>query len=170
MATSSVEFSMNQRVVVLCASLLSPAWVVSAFATPRPDVPCLPAHGTRIASFRALPAPVPLEMLGRFAPGVPPATLADSLIAERDAAWQVTDVVSPGAQLPGRRFILGFRAGDRVWVWYESGGIAHMFHVVTFEPGGGQPWRISGHRADGSLAKLCARLETVDTSVYDRFW
>ena len=164
---------MNQRVVALCICLLIAARVTAAIAAESPDVPCLPGHASRIASFQALPAPIPIEMLGRFAPGVPPATLAmsaDSLIAERDGAWQVTDVATPGARLPGRRFILGFRAADRVWAWYESGGIAHMFHVVVFEPGGGQPWRVSRHLADGSIATLCTRLETAATSVYDQFW
>ncbi len=164
---------MHRRVLVLCFCLLILAPIATTAAAPSPDVPCVPNHASRFTSFQALPAPVPLELLRRFAPDVPPAALAtmtDSLIAKRDSDWQVTDVVSPGAQLPGRRFILGVQAADHVWVWYESGGIAHMFHVAVFEPGGGQPWRVSHHFVDGSVAKLCARLQTATASVYDPFW
>jgi hypothetical protein len=167
------ELLMNRCMAVLCACLLNSARIVETFAAPSPEVPCPPDHGSRIESFRDFPAPIPLEMLRRFAPGVPPATLAtsaDSLIAPRDAAWQVTDVVTQGTPLPGRRFIQGFRASDRVWAWYESGGIAHMFHVVEFKPGDGQRWRVSRHQADGSIARLCAKLESASISVYDSFW
>jgi len=55
-------------------------------------------------------------------------------------------------------------------VWYESGGIAHMFHVVVFNRGGGQAWSVSRHLAEGSLINLCHRLEVPAVSVYDQYW
>ena len=144
-----------------------------AFGAPTPEVPCHQGNGPRFTSFESLPSPVPLDLLGRFAPEVPTsrlAAMAPTLMARRDADWQVTDVVRQGPALPGRRFILGTQGGDRLLVWYESGGIAHMFHVVVFDRGGSSAWSVSRHLSDGSLVDLCHRLEAPGASVYDQFW
>ena len=160
-------------VAFLCAVLVGIVPWAPASAAPSPDVPCPPAGASRFTTFSTVPPPIQREMLGRFAPGLPSATLeakADSLMAPRDATWQVTDVVTPGTRLPGRRFIEGFQTRDRVWVWYESGGLAHMFHVAVFESGRDQSWRVLRHVAEGTLKTLCSRLASPASGAYDEFW
>jgi hypothetical protein len=107
-----------------------------------------------------------------FVPGTPDARLVgmeSRAVARRDASWQAGDVMSPGPAPPGRRFILGAQSGDRLLVWYESGGIAHMYHLAVFNRRGGA-WSLSRHLAEGSLPALCRRLDGNGASAYDQYW
>ena len=113
--------------VVAAATSLATA----AAAEPSPEVSCALA-GNDTASFTSLDAMAPaigVELGRRMA--VAGAGAPTPLMAPRDAAWQVTDVVVE--PLPGRRFILGGRTGSRWYVWYESGGVAHLYHLAIFD-------------------------------------
>ncbi len=103
----------------------------AAVAEPSPQVSCDLA-GNDTASFTALDAMAPAigAELGRRM-SVAGAGAPTPVMAPRDAAWQVTDVVVE--PLPGRRFIQGGRSGSRWYVWYESGGIAHLYHLAIFD-------------------------------------
>ena len=160
----------------LWITLIAGVSVVSAAdaiaAGPNPVIPCVPPSVVRLPSFKALPQPIQADLLGRFAPGEPPArraAMAGELIATPGADWQVTDVISPGRSLPGRRFVLGARSGDRLWVWYESGGIARQTHVAAYQ-GGDANWRLVRGLAGGTPAELCPRLGRADTTAVDAFW
>ena len=161
---------MTKRSALVICALFSLAGTCAAMAAPSPTPPC-GAGGRQFTSFESLPQQVSLNILRHFAPDEPVAQLVASknpLMAKRDADWQVTDV--PGNRdLPGRRFILGAHVGNQLLVWYESGGVAHMYHVAVFTQAGPQ-WRQSRHLAEGSLVALCRRLGTRDTSVYDQYW
>ncbi len=50
-------------------------------------------------------------------------------LAEPGANWQATDVVTLGTNLPTKRLIWAVASPDQCIVHYESGGIAHMFHI-----------------------------------------
>ena len=152
------------------AALLSLVGTCGALAEQSPTPPCR-AGGQHFTSIESLPRPVMLTILHHFAPDEPIAQLVAAkppLVAKRDADWQVTDAHSD-RDLPDRRFILGAQAGDQLLVWYETGGIAHMYHLAVFAQAG-QGWRQSRHLADGSLAALCRRLGTRDNSVNDQSW
>jgi hypothetical protein len=79
-----------------------------------------------------------------------------------------------GRNLPGRRFIDGTEIGDRLYVWYESGGIAHMYHLAVYAPTGQRQSTLLKHFAAGSLAILCRVLEGSTTipenDLYQKFW
>ena len=47
--------------------------------------------------------------------------------------YQVTDVVM-GHRLPSRRLIFAGTCGDRWFIHYELGGIAHMYLILIFRP------------------------------------
>jgi len=105
--------------------------VGAAAAEPSPQGSC-DIKGNDTASFTSLDAMAPaigVELGRRMA--VPGASAPTPVMAPRDAAWQVTDVVTE--PLPGRRFILGGRTGSRWYVWYESGGVAHLYHLAIFD-------------------------------------
>ncbi len=85
--------------------------------------------------------------------GTEPADIA-AMIAPRDADWQVTDVVM-GRPLPFRRFIMAIGSANRMLIWYESGGLAHAYHLTTLEASaGGDAWRLVSDR-QGALQQLC---------------
>jgi hypothetical protein len=70
-----------------------------------------------------------------------PRGAADALgfaMAERGAAFQVTDVLGPGPALPGSRFVAARQTGCRLALRYEYGGIAHGFATALLE------WRSRG--------------------------
>lgn len=54
-------------------------------------------------------------------------------MAERGARWQATDMIEPGARLPGTRFILARLRGCHLAIRYERGGIAHTYHTAVLE-------------------------------------
>ena len=54
-------------------------------------------------------------------------------MAERGARFQATDVMSPGAQLPGSRFIAARQNGCALAIRYEYGGIAHGYATAILE-------------------------------------
>lgn len=144
-----------------------------ALAAQSPAVPCVPAGAKRFIQFDTLPAAVRLDLLHRFAPDVREpqlAAMSGTLIARPGANWQATDVVSPGRDLPGRRFILGAQRGALLWVWYESGGIAHVAHVVEYEGQSGGHWRLSRRLTAGSTIGLCAALKTGAAGDDEQFW
>jgi len=105
--------------------------VGAAAAEPSPQVSCNIAGNdtSSFASLDAMPPAIVAELGRRMA--VAGAGAPTPLMAPRDAAWQVTDVVVE--PLPGRRFILGGRTGSRWYVWYESGGVAHLYHLAIFD-------------------------------------
>jgi len=161
-----------RRLAPVLAALLALAGAHTALGA-SPGVPCRLGGGPLFASFESLPEPVSVELLRRFAPDDPEQKLAgqaQALIARAGANWQATDVVMPGQRLPGRRFILGDGDRDQLRVWYESGGIAHMYHVAKFARNAARRWTLSRHLAAGSLASLCRRLEAEDASIYDQYW
>jgi hypothetical protein len=101
-----------------------------AVAEPSPDISCPPGGGgAEFASLDAMAPPVVAELARRMA--LPEGARIATYMAPRDAAWQVTDVVVE--PLPGRRFIRGDQVGSRWFIWYESGGIAHRYHVAIFD-------------------------------------
>ena len=68
------------------------------------------------------------------------AKLVDQPIAERGGAWNATDVVGPGENVPLRRFMLAAVSKSRALVVYEHGGIARHQHLLAFElPAGKDP-------------------------------
>ena len=107
-----------------------------------------------VLSLEAMPPSIVAALNGKFAMGTPAA--GQRLIAPREADWASTDVVSPGALLPGRRFIAGGRQGRAWFVWYERGGIAHTYFAAVFElpEGARSPTRIA-HRQT-AIGDLCA--------------
>lgn len=54
-------------------------------------------------------------------------------IAERGAPWQSSDTVGPGPMRPSARFVAARRAGCRLTVRYEQGGIAHTYRTALIE-------------------------------------
>ena len=54
-------------------------------------------------------------------------------MAERGAPFQVTDVMSPGAQLPGSRLIAARQSACSLAIRYEYGGIAHGYATALLE-------------------------------------
>ena len=66
---------------------------------------------------------------------LPPAVVAlcadhNGRIAEPGQKWQVSDVITDDT-LPRKRLIWAATNGDSYVVHYESGGIAHGFHVLV---------------------------------------
>ena len=149
-------------------------------AAPSPAVTCRQGDASSAkpyASFASLPEPVRLSMLTHMAPETPEQqlrTLAPMMMSERDEDWQVTDVGTLGRKLPGRRFIDGTGIGDRLYVWYESGGIAHMYHLAVYAQTGQRQPKLLNHFAAGSLAMLCRVLEgstkIPENDLYQKFW
>jgi len=138
------------------AALAALSFGTAALAAPSPtvDCPALAAKGaSTVLALDALDPRIGAELDRRFS--VPGAPGTGRVIAPRDSDWQVTDVVSPGTPLLGRRFIAGGRIGERWYVWYESGGIAHLYHVAIFDllPTSPAPHLVL--HAAGSLDALC---------------
>lgn len=162
---------MHRRIASLLGALGLLALFHPASAGLNPIVLCIPTGATRFVQFDALPAPIRLDVLHHFAPEAPEnrlAGLSRALIARPGADWQVTDVVMPGRSLPGRRFIIGVQSGARFWVWYESGGIAHVTHVALYSRRDGR-WALARHLSAGTPATLCNRLAS-GPSLDERFW
>ena len=153
---------------VISAAVLIAATAPAADAapSPSPDCPALFAGRSMVLSLDAMPAPVAAALNAKFAAG---GAVGDrKLIAGRDADWEPTDVVSPGLPLPGRRFIGGGRRGSAWFVWYERGGIAHIFFAAVFDlpEGSPTPNRIA-HRMT-RLDDLChITLELLDAASTD---
>lgn len=83
--------------------------------------PCNIKADVMASSMRALPAPVRSELLSFFAP--------DRGIADAGESYNSTDVIT--GSVPGRRFLRAYRAGPTWIVWYESGGLMTMHHVIA---------------------------------------
>lgn len=93
-------------------------------------------------------------------------------MAEPGAAWQVTDVVMK-PDLPGRRLVAAGCSNQHCLIYYERGGIAHVWTVVMLRldgPGAGfvQGWAApSGlgpvHQVQQAVAAGKLRAQT-------RFW
>ena len=126
--------------MVLFAAIHS---VASADTSPELTCPELDHQGHSFSSMKALPRQI-IEALARKMPGPVPGTPS---MADRDEAWQVTDVIMPGPRLPERHFVRGGSVGQRWYIWYETGGIARYTSVAIFELAG-----------DGSVAKPVARV------------
>ena len=126
----------------------------SAAAAPGPSVSCPAlAKDGAFLSLDQMDPRIVAELLRRFAQGQP--YDLNQLIAPRDGDWQATDVIMPGPTLPGRRFIQGGRVGDIWYVWYQTGGIAVMYHAAVFElPPAAERPRLRAHTA-GRLDDLC---------------
>lgn len=140
--------------VFVAAAIVGAVLPRASAAAPSPSPPCpsLFAQAPMVLSLDAMPAPVFAALNARFR-----GTAAgdEILIAPRDANWQVTDVVSPGSRLLGRRFIGAGRRGKTWFVWYERGGIAHTFRVALFGlPDGARMAQPIAHE-ETDLAHLC---------------
>ena len=128
---------------------------------PSPDLPCgedYARQGARqFPAIEYLPSPLIAELMRHWgSSGTGPADVA-MMIASRGADWQVTDVVI-GHPLPSRRFIMGIGYADRFLVWYESGGIAHTYHLVMLASGDVKDYRIVAD-VQGTLPQLCRAAE-----------
>lgn len=67
-------------------------------------------------------------------PGVLKAvTNGGNIMANPGDDFQVTDVIDPGKSLPGRRLDWAASDGTHCIVHFESGGIAHIFHLSVLE-------------------------------------
>jgi len=97
-------------------------------------------------------------------PGVLKAiTNGGNIMANPGEDWQVTDVIQPGKELPGRRLIWAATDGAHCVVHFESGGIAHSFHVSVLELRKGEPrelWSYGG-RPLPELKNLASFLEAL---------
>jgi hypothetical protein len=117
----------------LCVAVLS-VWSVAAVAgsqTPAPTAlpPALRAHVERerfglVSSIRGLPLGVRDALQTLFGRG----TLD---IAEPGAPFQATDVIVDPT-LPHRRLVAAGCSTDHCLVYYERGGIAHVWHAALF--------------------------------------
>jgi hypothetical protein len=152
----SVSPSGTRRWFLLAPPVLAFGLLIAgpaALAAPSPVVACPLQAGATFLSIDGLDARIVAELKRRFS--APETMRIADMIAPRDAEWQVTDVVTPGQPLLGRRFIQGGRVGTRWYVWYESGGIAHQYHAALFDlaPAASAP-RLLAH-ISGSLDQLC---------------
>jgi len=144
-----------------------------AAAEPSPNISCpFAGDAAEFASLAAMPPAIVAELAHRMSLAAG-AEIA-SFIAPRDAAWQVTDVVDE--PLPGRRFIRGGRVANRWYVWYESGGIAHLYHAAIFDlPPSAPTPRLVAH-VQGRLDDLCPETRAflqspgTDAGVDGGFW
>jgi hypothetical protein len=90
-------------------------------------------------------------------------TNGGNIMANPGEDWQVTDVIDPGKNLPGRRLIWAASDGTHCLVHFETGGIAHVFHMTVLELGKDAPrelWSYSG-RPLPELKDLSSFLEAV---------
>jgi hypothetical protein len=79
----------------------------------------------QVRHWSEIPAPVRKELTDQW---------KSDWIADPGEPFQVTDVIGP-EKLPGRRLVIAAR-GTKAWIiCYETGGIAHLFHlaIVPFE-------------------------------------
>lgn len=53
-------------------------------------------------------------------------------MADRGGQWEATDSIGPGQRLPGRRLLRAGYRGDTWFVWWERGGIAHIWQAAVF--------------------------------------
>jgi hypothetical protein len=74
-------------------------------------------------------------------------------LADPGTPFQATDVVI-GKPLPWRRMIAAGCSADHCVVYYERGGIAHVFNIVVFKMDGAAARFEFGGLASGGLAGL----------------
>ncbi|HWA63693.1 MAG TPA: hypothetical protein VG939_20110 [Caulobacteraceae bacterium] len=86
------------------------------------------------AQLLAAPAATPLQ---RRVADLPTAVraLATPEMADPGRPFQVTDVIGPGASLPGGRLVWGARVGGLYVLHSEFGGVAHGFQVRVYALG-----------------------------------
>lgn len=152
-SASAVACGWRRFAAAIAAVIIAAAG--SAEAAPGPSVACptLAKDGSVFLSLDQMDSRIVAELQRRFAQGQ--AYDISQLIAPRDGDWQATDVIMPGPMLPGRRFLQGGRVGDTWYVWYQTGGIAIMFHAAIFElPHAAEQPRLRAHTA-GRLDDLC---------------
>jgi hypothetical protein len=104
----------------------------------------------QVDRFANLPAPI---QAGSFSVDGTPAKGWE--MAEPGAPFQVTDVVSPGSKLPGRRLIAAGCDASVCVVHYERGGIAHFYEILAFSstPSGWKVvWNARGPKSLENLA------------------
>ncbi len=75
----------------------------------------------------------------------------DAQMADPGRDWQETDVVT-NVKLPTRRLIWAAKFGEYYLVHYESGGIAHSYHVLFAKNTGRKP-RLIWHGVSNSMLK-----------------
>jgi len=100
----------------------------------------------------------------------------EPIIAPRDAAWQVTDVVVD-QQLAFRRFIEAGHSETTWFVWYERGGYTHSFYLALFNERSQNDVEILVHLAV-DLKDLCSitqalilsRHNSGNVSFIDPYW
>ncbi len=132
---------------------------------------CLFALGTALGVVRADEAKLPAEFrhalrdLTRFhelrkvadLPAKVVALIAPDpkFIANPGEKWQVTDVIDD-PNLPAKRLIWAATDGEHYIVHYESGGIAHVFHIlmVNVAPTPSEPVTQSGAKQYQDLASF----------------
>ncbi len=114
----------------------------------------IPAPAKTVFALSDVPAPIRQELASRISSGR--TTDLATLMADHDGDWEATDVVRPGSKLLFRRFIQAGQSGDRWYVWYERGGIAHFdYAVVLALPAGGAAAQVIMH-ASGMAEALCS--------------
>lgn len=77
-------------------------------------------------------------------------------MAARGEPFNATDVVSPGNNLPARRLIAAGMRGERGFLWYEHGGVAHHEHLVLFDAQGSDA-HLMANITGGFKNDFCAR-------------
>jgi len=101
-----------------------------------------------IATVAALPVPVRNALQDLFKDK----TL---ILADPGAPFQATDVVM-GTPLPWRRMIAAGCSQDHCVVYYERGGIAHVYTIVVFKLDGAKARFEFGGAAPGGLTGIDA--------------
>jgi hypothetical protein len=89
--------------------------------------------------------------------------------ADPGEEFQVTDVIV-NRRLPGRRLIFALASDDYWLMHYESGGIAHTFHLAIFAIHGGKArfvWHAEVRHKLGSIDDLRRLLKQTDASGLD---
>ena len=77
------------------------------------------------------------------------------ILADPGAPFQATDVVM-GTPLPWRRMIAAGSSKDHCVIYYERGGIAHVYTIVVFKLDGAKAHFEFGGAAQGGLAGIDA--------------
>jgi hypothetical protein len=124
------------------------------------------ASDSQVAIPRALQAHVAIESFKPIATvSALPAGVRDGLqvlfkdntlsLADPGAPFQATDVVM-GKPLPWRRMIAAGCSNDHCVVYYERGGIAHVYTIVVFKLDGAKAHFEFGGAAHGGLAGIDA--------------
>jgi hypothetical protein len=102
-----------------------------------------------IATVAALPEPVRAELARLM-------KQTSLSMADPGQPFQHTDVIAPGARLPGRRLVFAGHAGDLAVVHYEAGGFAHTYSLVVFRVADGRAESVAATRTKGRLPGLGA--------------